>query len=112
MTISIASKHLRSGFLFFQLNFGVTTHDYDAPVENIVLEFKPLQAKYFKSKPFHTFKTIEETDEKLIVQLQLVVNYELIRKISGMGNEVRVLSPQSLVEKIKSHFEDALKQYL
>ena len=83
----------------FENTYGMT-NDYDAPIEEIILQFKPLQAKYFKSKPFHKYTIVEESKEHLIIKLNLKVNYELIRKLVSMGHEVKVLEPIELINKL------------
>ncbi len=95
---------------YFKHTFGMT-NDYNAPVEEILLQFNALQAKYFISKPFYHYEKVEETENYLIVKMYLKINFELIRKLTGMGNAVKVLQPQSLVQDIQHFFENALSQY-
>jgi predicted DNA-binding transcriptional regulator YafY len=95
---------------YFDNTYGMT-HDYDIPIEEIILQFKPLQAKYFKSKPFHHYEVVEDVQDCFIVKMNLIVNYELVRKIVSMGNEVKVLHPQSLIQIVKQFFEEANKNY-
>jgi predicted DNA-binding transcriptional regulator YafY len=95
---------------YFDNTYGMT-HDYDKPIEEIILQFKPLQAKYFKSKPFHHYEVVEDVQDCFIVKMNLIVNYELVRKIVSMGNEVKVLHPQSLIQIVKQFFEEANKNY-
>ena len=87
------------------------TNNYHAPIEEIFLQFDAVQAKYFISKPFHQYEKVEETNDYLIVKMYLKINYELIRKLAGMGNAVKVLQPQSLIQTLKDFFEKAKNQY-
>ncbi len=95
---------------FFKNVFGMT-NDYNAPVEEILLQFDVIQAKYFISKPFHHYEMVEETENHIIVKMHLKINFELIRKLGGMGSSVKVLQPQSLVQRIKAFFDKAQAQY-
>lgn len=95
----------------FQYTYGVTAYQ-NKPIEKVILKFNSTQAKYFKSKPFHTYKLLEEKqDGTLIVEIELRPNYELTRKIVSMGKGVKVLQPQSLIEDVKKYLQDALEQY-
>ena len=95
---------------YFKNVFGMT-NNYHAPIEEIFLQFDAVQAKYFISKPFHQYEKVEETNDYLIVKMYLKINYELIRKLAGMGNAVKVLQPQSLIQTLKDFFEKAKNQY-
>lgn len=95
---------------YFKHTFGMT-NNYNDPIEEIHLQFDPLQAKYFVSKPFHHYEKVEETNNHLIVKMHLKINFELIRKLAGMGNAVKVLKPQSLVIEMKQFFEKSFSQY-
>lgn len=95
---------------YFQYTVGMTVHS-DKNIEEIIMSFSPLQAKYFKSKPFHPYHIQKENKDQLIVKMHLIPNYELVRKLAGFGNGVKILSPQSLIEEVTTYLKDALNQY-
>lgn len=95
---------------YFKYTYGMTT-DRNAEVLELVLEFPKVQAKYFKSKPFFKYEPIKETEEKLIVKMKIINNFELRRKLISFGKRVKVLSPPHLVAQIKKELEVAAKQY-
>lgn len=95
---------------YFKNTYGMTRYS-EAEVVEVVLSFSPLQALYFKSKPFHKYSLVSESNKGLVVKMNLVVNYELKRKIISMGPEVKVLQPANLVEDIKKLHQDSLMQY-
>lgn len=95
----------------FEHAVGMTVYP-DQPIEEIILSFTSLQAKYFQSKPFHEFEIVNSKNESaLLVKMHLVINYELIRIIVGMGSGVKVLQPLALIDQVKSYHLRALKQY-
>lgn len=95
---------------FYRYSFGITTTS-DQPLV-IRLKFSPKSAPYVKTVPLHkTQKIIEDGDEGLIVQLEVLVAYELISCILGYGTEVEVLSPASLRADIGSRLLAASKKY-
>ncbi|MEM7369561.1 MAG: WYL domain-containing protein [Bacteroidota bacterium] len=100
---------------YFEFAIGMTVY-HDQPIEDVILEFQPKQAQFFKSKPFHNYDIIEETNDKLIVRLRLIIhqekrNYELVRKIVSMGDGVKVIQPQVLIDQVKGYLHAALNQY-
>lgn len=82
------------------------------PPEKVVLKFTPLQGKYVKALPWHPSQTILKEDETgLEIQLEVVINYELVRMILMHGNTVKVLHPKSLIKEIKKHLQKSIQQY-
>jgi len=78
-------------------------------VERIVLEFSAIQGKYFLSSPFiEPFEVLSSDEQHLTISLNLIVNYELVRKLASFGSDVRVLEPASLAENMRSFFQEAL----
>lgn len=81
-------------------------------VEAVVLEFNRVQGKYFESQPFYQpYKILERTEDKLVVQLDIMVEIELRRKIASYGDEVVVLSPEWLRKDMEGFFQRAAGHY-
>lgn len=80
--------------------------------QKVVLSFTPSQGHYVKSLPLHTSQKVIIDDEKECrIELNIVTNYELLQQILMHHDHVKVLEPTSLVEKVKSHLQNALSQY-
>lgn len=94
---------------YFKYTYGLTV--LENPVERVLLSFTPLQAKYFLSKPFFPFEIIENSDEKFIVTMYLIPNWEFIHKILSYGSGVEILGPESLRDEIIRILESTLNQY-
>ena len=72
-----------------------------SPVEQVVLRFRRPEAEYVLSLPMHSSQqTVSETATHVDVELRVVVNHELEREIMAYGEEVEVLEPVALREKI------------
>lgn len=84
----------------------------NTPPQETLLQFTPLQAKYFISKPFHPYSIVEQTLTHTTVKMTLIINYELIRILAGMGSGVKVLAPAQLVEGLMLYHRQAMAQYL
>ena len=68
---------------------------------------------YFKANPWHkNYTIIKETDEELIVEFLLSLNYELEQKILMHNKNVKVLEPKVLKKRIKHLLQESLKEYL
>ncbi len=95
---------------YFQSTIGISLPG--TKPEHIVLEFDPLQANYLKSQPLHHSQKIkEETNQKLVLTVDLVINYELIALLLSFGDKLKVLQPKSLVKQIAEIVHQASLRY-
>ena len=85
--------------LYFRNTIGITLNGSEPEV--IELKFVASKAPYIKSQPLHSSQEIiEETADSLTVRLQLTLNYELENLILGFSDEVEIIAPTILREKI------------
>lgn len=91
--------------------YGITVPP-NGQVEEIQLEFIPLQGKYFLDTPFfEPYEVVEDTADKLVVRLRLIPNIDLVRKVASLGADVRVLAPTGLADQLRRFFQDSLRRY-
>ncbi len=82
------------------------------PPQKVVLAFETRQGRYFKANPWHSvYNPIKDDSEGLIVEMNISINYELEQKILMHHNLVKVIEPQSLIDKIKLLHRVAIEQY-
>lgn len=82
-------------------------------IERVVLKFSHLHGRYFVSKPFfEPFSILEETNDHLIIEIEIMIDIELIRRIAAIGSEVQILQPISLVDQMRDFFKKALDIYM
>ncbi len=82
------------------------------PVESVRLQFSPRQAPYVQTKPLHhSQEVIENNQQGLLVELQVVHNFELEKTILGFGEDVQVLQPDRLKNRIKDRLDHAFDRY-
>ena len=80
-------------------------------LEDVVLSFTPLQGKYVKTLPLHkSQEIIKENKNELIVKLTIIPNFEFKQKILMLGDSVKVIEPEWLVNDIKNKLKNALKR--
>lgn len=92
---------------YLQFTYGIGKGD--GPVEEVILEFNYLQGRYFLSKPFFIYELISDTPEALRVKMNVIVNFELIRKLCSFAENVKVIRPKHLVDKVTKKHQMALK---
>lgn len=97
-------------FAYFRNVYGIFVRD-SAPVEDVVLSFSGEQIGFFKTQPFFWNEACEvliDVPSEYRVRLAVVVNDDLIMELARLGNRVRVLAPESLREKVRTHLRNAL----
>lgn len=98
-------------FEFFDDMVGVSRSIEDTP-EEVQLFVSKSQTPYILSKPIHgSQRIIERTSAGTIIALNLIINYELEQIILSFGDNVKVLSPTSLAERIKTRLNAASNFY-
>ncbi len=98
---------------FFEDILGVTRPEQGV-VERIVLRFKPLRAKYVKSKAWHPSQEVVTDIEGRYcdIAFNLIINKELTARILEFGNDIEVIEPSRLREEVKVILKHSLEQYL
>jgi predicted DNA-binding transcriptional regulator YafY len=81
-------------------------------LEKIELMFSEALSPYIKTKPIHSSRVDKEKDGGLYVKIEVIPNYELEQLILSYGEGVRVLSPDYLIQKIKSRIQSSLDNYI
>lgn len=67
--------------------------------------FNEKRGKYAETKPLHESQRNKWTDKGFLVTLKLIPNLELEQVILSYGEDVEVLSPQSLRDTIESRIK-------
>ncbi len=95
---------------YFEHSLGITVTD-DAP-EKIELEFSSEMAPYVLTQNLHpTQKILRSDNESLLISLDLIVTFEVINTILSFGENVKVLKPEHLKEKVKRTLSECLNSY-
>jgi predicted DNA-binding transcriptional regulator YafY len=91
--------------------FGVTIPD-DADPQEVTLAFTAFQGKYVKSLPLHhSQKIVSEAKNELRISLNVYLTYELEMQILSYGEDVRVIRPKALINRIRQRLDDTLRRY-
>ena len=97
---------------YFEDVIGVTI-EKDAKPEKITLKISNELYPYIQTKPLHgSQKQKERNDAFVLVELEVIPNYELESLILSFGEGIQVIAPEILREKIKSRINLTLKNYI
>jgi predicted DNA-binding transcriptional regulator YafY len=92
-------------------SFGITVPP-DYKVQKVVLSFTPYEGNYSKTLPFHpTQKVLIDNDKEFRISLDIYITFDFIMELLSLGDTVKVLEPQPLIQEIKRIYQKALKQY-
>lgn len=95
---------------YFQHSVGITVPEPE-PVE-VILSFDPYQGNYLKALSFHNSQSIiVDDDQEFRISIYVKPAYEFYAKILSYGNKVKVISPDFVIEEIKTKLSEALNHY-
>lgn len=91
--------------------FGIISPNEPQPQE-IILSFKQIQGKYIKSLPLHeTQEILIDNEDELRVKLTLYLTHDFVMELLSLGNKMKILQPQKLIDEVKLNLQQALNQY-
>jgi len=95
----------------FKHSFGILTNHGKEPTK-VVLSFEPFQGKYIKSFPLHEpVDYIVDNEKELRISMELHITEDFIMEILSYGDEVKVISPKSLINQISKKLSNSLEYY-
>lgn len=94
----------------FEYSFGIIYNQGEP--EKVLLSFKPNQAKYVKSLKLHpSQEVVYEDKNECQIALRIHVTFDFEQELISLGNNVKVLKPKSLANRIRKAHLEAAKQY-
>jgi predicted DNA-binding transcriptional regulator YafY len=86
---------------YFSSIIGVTRSIGTAP-KHIRLKANHYTAPYILTKPLHHSQQVEEKmRDGIVFSIEVIPNFELEKELLGFGDGIQVLSPESLVKRMK-----------
>ncbi len=86
---------------WFEEIIGVT-RPIDTIPEKIILKFSKTRAPYILTKPLHgSQKKLKEDESGVQISLEVIPNRELLQLIYSFGDDVTVIAPKDLAEKVR-----------
>jgi len=109
-----SEKYLKAEFdvsTYFDNVIGVTKMPNQRE-QTIVMQIVNEHAPYVITKPMHASQKILKRDEEgTIFSINVVWNFELEKEILAFGDQLRVLSPKRLANRLEFRLKEALKKY-
>lgn len=103
-------SHEFNANIYFKHAYGITT--FEGKAHKIKLQFEVNFGKYILTQPIHeTQKIIKQNAQELLIEIEVGITPELIQDILSYGNKVKVISPQILIEQIKTQLKNSYLQY-
>lgn len=91
---------------------GVTIPKDAKPIK-ILIKIKARLWPYIKTKPIHGSQKIKEVNENnTIIELNLIINYEIITLLFSYADSIVILEPVELAEQIKAKAKSLIENYL
>lgn len=95
---------------YFDDIIGVTRPD-EGLVEKIILEFNESTLPYVLSKPLHGSQKTVKAEERILISIEVMCNFELESLLLSFGDRVKIMSPQHLQDKINQRLQSAALLY-
>lgn len=96
---------------YFEDMIGVTLPQ-NAEAIRILLKIRAISWPYIKTKPLHgSQKVKEENEDFAIIELNVIVNYELISLIFSYSENIIVIEPESLRTMLVDKAKEMVKNY-
>jgi predicted DNA-binding transcriptional regulator YafY len=97
---------------YFNDIIGVTRMAEDK-VEHIVFKVPAKEVPYVTTKPLHqSQKEINRLEDgSTLFSIDVILNFELERDILGYGENITIISPETLADKIHKRLKSALNKY-
>jgi len=90
--------------------FGIIAPNTEEPF-NVILEVTEKQAAYLETLPLHSSQhIIKKSGHKILIGLKVYITTDFVSEILSMGQNIKVIEPQVLKDKIKENLI-ALNQY-
>jgi predicted DNA-binding transcriptional regulator YafY len=96
---------------YFEDAIGVSVDGRE--IERVILQIARQTWPYIETKPIHgSQKVLERTENYIMIELHLKLNFELETLILSRGEAIEVISPDSLRNQIKNRVNSLQSKYL
>ena len=93
----------------FRNAFGVLR---DSPAEKVTLQFSKMQGEYIKTFPLHESQSITaETGDFVTFEIYIHLTHDFIMELLRYANNVKVLTPENLIDTMKERIEQMTNLY-
>ena len=94
----------------FENSFGII-NDLKGKPQQVILSLSYEQGQYLKAYPLHHSQKVSEGDEGTVIELHLLITYDLVMELLSYGDQLKVLQPKKLVKEIAGIAERMREKY-
>ena len=95
---------------FFVHSFGISKMSGNP--QDVIIHCNRLQYEYLVSQPVHPSQVLVQLDEdRYELKMHVLLTFELIQFILGLGSAVKVIAPEKLSAMLRSNLTETLRQY-
>ena len=86
-------------------------NDPKMPIEDIELSYDALDGRFLKSVPLHhSQRILVDNDDEFRISLRLRITNDFVMELLSRSRSLTVIRPQSLRERVRKVYEEALKR--
>jgi len=101
-------KELPNPYFLYGSSWGYFT---GGPKKHVHLKFSKQTGDYIKEKIWIEDQIIEEVDDGIIFKIKVNLSYEFISWVMGWGNEVEIIKPIELKNRVLERAKEIVKKY-
>ena len=96
---------------FYKYSYGIWD-DPATPVEEVELKYDALDGSFLKSNPLHwTQEILVDNEDEFRIRLNIKITNDFVMALLARTRSLTVIKPESLKERIKNHYIEALNRY-
>ena len=114
LDLEVAKTAFKNNYAFnvkelFSNSFGANKGDKKLQIVKLLFAYE--QGQYVKNFPLHSSQKEFEDGESIRIVLTLFISYDFIMELLSFGDQVKIISPASLKNKVKIILKKTLNQY-
>ena len=95
---------------FYEYSYGIWD-DPKTPVEEVELKYDALDGSFLKSNPLHwTQEILVDDEDEFRIRLNIKITNDFVMALLARTRSLTVIKPESLRERVKNLYIDALKR--
>lgn len=95
---------------FYRYSYGIWD-DPATPIEEVELKYDALDGSFLKSNPLHwTQEILEDKEDEFRIRLQIKITNDFVMALLARTRSLTVIKPESLKERIRNLYIEALKR--
>ncbi|MCH5224196.1 MAG: WYL domain-containing protein [Muribaculaceae bacterium] len=96
---------------FYKYSYGIWD-DPETPIEEVELKYDALDGSFLKSNPLHwTQEILEDNEKEFRIRLKIKITNDFVMALLARTRSLTVIKPESLKERVRNLYKDALERH-